>query len=407
MKPPLSSRSTDLSEEHTINHPIRTRALALRFGAIAFAAGLLVGCSSSGSTVAGATCPKGTSIAFMGRFDGVEAAQASPTERGAALAVDEFNAANPGCQITLDVHSGAGGADAAATAAQEIVAAPRVVAVVGPQFSGDVEKAGPVLDAGGVPFVSATATRTDLSARGWKMFHRIVGTNESLGTGAAHHALDTLNAGRIAVIDDGTPYSIDLAATVTRTLGDRASVVGGISDDPASIAAVVSELADFGPGDAVFFAGYERSAAALLHALRAAGNTSTFMGSDTLLSAAFLDAAGDEAEGVLATCQCAPLSKIAGGEDFATRFRASFPDVDPNDEYAAEAFDATNLILSTIAAGNHDRAALADALSSATWEGITRTIHFDTRGDVMDPVVWISEVRGGSFQPLLSVNGNG
>lgn len=389
-----------------MNHPTRTRTLAVWTGAIACAAVLLLGCSDSSSRATGASCPKGTSIAFMGRFDGVEAAAVSPTERGAQLAVDEFNAANPGCQVTLDVHSGAGGAEAAAAAAEEIVASPQVVAVVGPQFSGDVEKAGPVLEAGGVPFVTATATRTDLSAQGWSMFHRVVGTNESLGMGAAHYALDTLGAARIAVIDDDTPYSVDLAGTVTRTLGDRATVVGSISDDPASVPAVVAELADFGPGDAVFFAGYELPAARLLHALRAAGNTPTFMGSDTLPSAAFLDAAGPEAEGVIATCLCTPLSKLDGGEDFAARFRASYPDVDPNDEYAAEAFDATNLILSTIAAGNHDRSSVEHALATTTWTGLTRTFHFDSHGDVVDPVVWISAAHSGSFQPIVSVNGS-
>jgi branched-chain amino acid transport system substrate-binding protein len=387
--------------------PIRARPLAVSAGAIAIAAVLLLGCSSSSSDtssdVAGATCPEGTTIAFMGRFDEAEPVAASSTQLGARLAVDEFNAANPKCQVTLDVEAGSGGDAAATAAAKKIVASTQVLAVVGPQRSGDVEVAGPVFNTGGVPFVSATATRTDLSAQGWNMFHRVVGTNKSLGSAAAQYMTETLDAGKIAVIDDGTPYAADLAATVTNALGARATVVGTITDDPGSVGAIVAELAGFGTKDAVYFAGYELEAADLLRQMRVAGIGSTFVGSDTLPSATFLGAAGIDAEGVIATCLCAPLSKISAGEDFAKRFRAEFPNADPNDEYAAEAFDATNLILSTIAAGNHDRSSVANALSTTTWVGITRTINFDANGDVVDPVVWVSEVRGGSFQPIASV----
>ncbi len=393
-----------------MNHLIRTRPLATWAGAITLAAVLLLACSDSGSSTnasaGGAKCPKGTSIGFIGRFDGAEPAATSPTELGVQLAVDEFNAANPGCQITLAVESGSGGATAAATAAQKLVALPQLLAVVGPQFSSDVEKAGPVLDAGDVPFVSATATRTDLSAQGWSMFHRVVGTNKVLGIGAAHYISDTLGSAKVAVINDGTPYGADLASTVTSALGARATVVSTISDDPTSINAVVAQLAGFGAQDAVYFAGYELSASNLLHSVRAAGISSTFVGSDTLPSATFLDAAGPDAEGVIATCLCAPLSEISKGEDFATRFRAKFPNADPNDEYAAEASDATNLILATIAAGNHDRPSIAKALSSTTWDGITRTIQFNGQGDVMDPVVWVSTVSSGSFRAVGSVDGN-
>jgi branched-chain amino acid transport system substrate-binding protein len=391
-------------------NPLRTRPLAFAAGSIALAAVLLLGCSDSNSnansSAAGAKCPEGTTIAFMGRFDEAEPVIASSTQLGAQLAVDEFNAANPECQVTLDVEAGSGGDAAATTAAKKIAASPQVLAVVGPQRSGDVEVAGPELNAGGVPFISATATRTDLSAQGWKMFHRVVGTNKTLGSAAAHYMTETLDAAKIAVIDDGTPYAADLATTVTNALGAKATVVGTITDDPGSIGAIVAKLTGFGTKDAVYFAGYELEAADLLHQLRSAGIGSTFVGSDTLPSATFLDSAGNDAEGVIATCLCAPLSKITAGEDFGKRFRAEFPNADPNDEYAAEAFDATNLILSTIAAGNHDRSSIANALSTTTWVGITRTINFDVNGDVVDPVVWVSEVRGGSFQPITSVTGN-
>ena len=390
--------------------PNRTRPVATWAGAITLAAILLLGCSDSGSSTNasadGATCPKGTTIGFLGRFDGAEPAATSPTALGVQLAVDEFNAANPECQIALEVESGSGGATAAATAAQKLVASRQVLAVVGPQFSGDVEEAGPVLNTGGVPFVSATATRTDLSAQGWDMFHRVVGTNKTIGIGAANYMVKTLGAAKIAVIDDGTPYSIDLASTVTTALGASATAVGTITDAPGSVDDIVARLEGFGTEDAVYFAGYELKAAELLRQLRAANISSTFVGSDTLPSATFLEAAGENVEGVIATCLCAPLSEISKGEDFSSRFRASFPAADPNEDYAAEAFDATNLILATIAAGNHDRPSITNALSNITWEGITRSIQFNANGDVVDPVVWVSEVRGGSFRAIGSVNGN-
>ena len=384
--------------------------MAIWAGAIAVAAALLFGCSDPGSTsssTAGATCPKGTTIAYMGRFDETGSAPTSPTQLGTQLAVDEFNRANPKCQVALEVEAGSG-ADAAApaAAAKKIVANPQVLAAVGPYRSGDVETAGPVLEAGGVPFVSATATRTDLSAQGWKMFHRVVGTNKTLGSAAAQYLTNTLHASKVAVIDDGTPYAADLASTVSSALGTRATVVKTITKDPASVAAAVASLSGLGPNDAVYFAGYELPAADLLRQMRAAGITSTFVGSDTLLSTTFLDAAGKDGAGVITTCLCTPPSELPAGEDFSKRFRASFPDSDPSQEYAAESFDATNLILATIAAGNHDRSSIAKALATTTWNGITRTIQFDKNGEVVDPVVWVSKVSGRSFVPIGSVTTN-
>jgi branched-chain amino acid transport system substrate-binding protein len=378
------------------------RALAAATLSVAIAT--LAGCSPASESTASATCPEGLSVAFVGLFDQAPGESTSPAQLGANLAVAEFNAANPACQITLKVFGGDGGDAAAAVAAEQIVSNPEIVAVIGPQRSGEVLAAAPVLDFAGVPMVSATATRSDLSAQGWDTFHRVVGTNDNLDVGAALFIQQSLNATRVAVIDDGTPFATDLARIVTDALGADVDVVTTAAGDPASLDAVANQLASYGSDDVVYFAGYEMEAAALLKRLRTAGITASFIGPDTLPSDTFLAGAGADAEGVIATCLCTPLADLPTGEDFAKRFTTAFPDADPDIEYAVESFDATNVVLGAIAEGNVTRSKLNAALKATSWDGVTGSIEFDERGDVRNPRVWVTEVRNAAFVPLTSIN---
>ena len=74
--------------------------------------------------------------------------------------------------------------------------------------------------------------------------------------------------------------------------------------------------------------------------------------------------------------------------------------------FAGYEVKAANLLQQMRTAGNESRWSIATALSTATWDGITRNIRFDAKGDVVDPVVWVSKVQGGTFVAIGSVNTN-
>ena len=56
--------------------------------------------------------------------------------------------------------------------ARNLVADKKIIGIVGPPFSGESEAADPIFEAAGIPMITPSATRTTLSAKGWKMFHR-------------------------------------------------------------------------------------------------------------------------------------------------------------------------------------------------------------------------------------------
>ena len=81
--------------------------------------------------------------------------------------IDEFNAANPNCQIKYQQEDSQGDPAQAPAIAQKLVAQSDVIGVVGPAFSGETDASGPAYSEAGLVTVSPSATRVDLSTKGY------------------------------------------------------------------------------------------------------------------------------------------------------------------------------------------------------------------------------------------------
>ena len=77
---------------------------------------------------------------------------------GAKLAVDQFNKANAGCQITVKQFDTEGDPQKATQAAPQIVGDASVIALLGPAFSGETKATGAIFNQAGLVSVTASAT---------------------------------------------------------------------------------------------------------------------------------------------------------------------------------------------------------------------------------------------------------
>ncbi|NUO57602.1 MAG: branched-chain amino acid ABC transporter substrate-binding protein [Hamadaea sp.] len=339
----------------------------------------------------------GYKLAFFGALSGDNANLGRHPYDGVRLAVDQYNAANSACPVELSEFDSQGDEKLAPEVAQRVADDPRILGVVGPQFSGESEAAVPILDQYGVTAITATATRPALAEQGWKVFHRAVGSDAEQGPAAGRYIKRVLNSQRVIVIDDSSAYGKGLADEVRRVLAGVIVKSLSVRVKQTDFSREVADIAA-NQADAVFYGGYYAEAAPLLRQLRQAGVRAAFVAADGVKDPGLVEGAGvSAAEGAILTCPCVPPDRIKGG--FLTDFRAKFHR-EPG-TYAAEAYDAANILLAGINAGNHTRPSLLAYVDSYVGTGITKSFKFDNRGEVSSsPIaIWAYRVVDGHIIP--------
>jgi len=93
-------------------------------------------------------------IGFFGALSGENAGLVTPMKNGAALALDKYNAAHADCKVTLVDYDSQGDPAKAPALAQGAVSDAKVVAILGPAFSGESEAADPIFEAATLPTIT-------------------------------------------------------------------------------------------------------------------------------------------------------------------------------------------------------------------------------------------------------------
>src|ERR1700730_8354182 len=207
---------------------------------MAVSATIIAACSSSkkSSSVSSASGGGGAggcsaTIGFFGAITGASGALGTNERDGMRLAISQFEAANPSCKIGEVNFDSQGDPAQAPALAQKAVSNSALITLIGPAFSGESKVANPIFDQAGLPNVTVSATNPSLGTNGWKFWHRAVGTDNSQGPAAATYLAKTLNATKVAVLDDGSQYGKGIADIVRTTLkADNVTVTDSESIDP-------------------------------------------------------------------------------------------------------------------------------------------------------------------------------
>jgi branched-chain amino acid transport system substrate-binding protein len=361
------------------------QVLARAIGGVAII-GLIAGAaacnksSSSDDTAGGSNC--GYKLAFFGALTGSAANLGVNIEQGFELAVDQYNKQKGSDCITVAKFDSQGAAEVAPGVARSLVADKKILGIVGPPFSGESEAANPIFDEAGIPTITPSATRTSLSASGWKVFHRAVANDDAQGPAAASYIKDVLKAQKVFVADDQSAYGQGLADVVKSKLGslvvqsDKTEGDGKQTDFSALVQKVQSSGAT-----ALFYGGYYTNAGVIRKQLTAAGWKGTLLGGDGMKDPGLSKASGTQAAvGTVVTCPCSPPE--AAGGTFVNDYKAKWNVAAGT--YSDVAFDAANIFLQGIDAGNNTTEKLNTYLSTVNYKGIANTYKFTDKGE-LDP----------------------
>jgi branched-chain amino acid transport system substrate-binding protein len=194
-----------------MNRRVMTVAMAL--GALAVA-----GCGSSGggNAASGPSPVKNcvASIGFEGPITGPVAVLGTEQLHFAQLALSMDNQAN---KTKISVVQGDTQLQPAqaTTVTQQFTSNSKIVAVVGPAGSQEVQAVGPLFGRAGVAFISGSATNATLTAGKNPTFLRVVSKDSVQGPQDANYIVNTLHPKAVMIVDDQEAYSTGLVAAMT------------------------------------------------------------------------------------------------------------------------------------------------------------------------------------------------
>jgi branched-chain amino acid transport system substrate-binding protein len=173
----------------------------------------VAGCSSSssGTTASGTTKSCVASVGMEGPLTGPVAVLGQEQLHFAQLALAKDNLANK-TRISIVQGDTQLNPAQATTVTQQLTSNSKIVAVVGPAGSQEVEAVGPLMARAGMPFISGSATATALTTGKYPTFFRTVSNDGVQGPQDAHYIINNLHPKALMIVDDQEAYSTGLVS---------------------------------------------------------------------------------------------------------------------------------------------------------------------------------------------------
>lgn len=194
---------------------MKTRSIIAVLAAAIFVVGCGSSKKSSSSTAASAGGSKSctASVGFEGPITGQVAVLGDEQLAFAKLAVKQDNQAN-GTKISLVQGDTQLQPAQATTVTQQFISNSKIVGVVGPAGSQEVEAVGPLFGRAGLAFISGSATNTTLTAGKNPTFFRVVSRDSVQGPEDANYAIAHLHPKGVMIVDDQEAYSTGLTSVM-------------------------------------------------------------------------------------------------------------------------------------------------------------------------------------------------
>ncbi|KAB2319745.1 branched-chain amino acid ABC transporter substrate-binding protein [Betaproteobacteria bacterium SCN1] len=375
-------------------------------GALAIAcAVLMAGCGDKPQTEASGE--KTLLIGQVSPLTGPQAHLGKDNENGARLALDEINAAGltlNGEKFVLALRSEDDAADpkTATTVAQKLVDE-GVAGVIGHLNSGATIPASKIYFDNGIPQISPSATAIAYTTAGFKTAYRVMTNDAQQGSVLGMFAVSKLGAKRVAIVDDRTAYGQGLADEVAKAVTAAGGTVVAreyTSDRATDFMAILTSIKGKSP-DLIFFGGMDPQAAPMIKQMKQLGMTAKFLGADGTQTPKFIELAGADAEGALASNPGLPLDAMPGGAAFRAKFEAKYGKIQ---NYAPYAYDAVYVMVDAMKrAGSSDPAKYLAELPKTDYSGVTGHIRFDAKGDITGGAVTLYQVKDGKWQTVETV----
>ncbi|MFR9780301.1 branched-chain amino acid ABC transporter substrate-binding protein [Micromonospora sp. MS34] len=332
-------------------------------GSAAVAAMMLSACGNGLASGGGGSSDNGPIVlGMLTPMSGSSSAIGPYMKNGAQLAVDEINGKGGvnGRKLELKVEDEACDAKSATAGANKLVTE-GVKISVGGYCSGATLPTLPIFEKADVPMLIPAANSNELVKQHKKNVFLINGTGVQQSD-AGLKFMKKVGATKVALMDDNTSYSKDIADTTAKlltgspALAGRESVTAGESDYSANVHAILKSQPDF-----IYWTGYYQEGGLIIRQLRQAGYTGKIMVADGSVDQKLVDIAGPAvAEGVFATMTQTP-DTIQGADKWIADYKSKFG-ADPG-PYSTQAYDAVRVAAEAVKqAGSTDGSAVIKAL---------------------------------------------
>ncbi|MBT2530839.1 branched-chain amino acid ABC transporter substrate-binding protein [Arthrobacter sp. ISL-48] len=342
-----------------------------------------------------ATCPATTTLAYAGAQTGPNAQLGINIFNGIQLAINQHNAANPGCQVVFKKFDTEGDPNKATGPVTQVVSEPDTIGVIGLPFSGESKATGNIFEQKGLVHITPSATNPGLTGNGWTTFFRGLGNDAVQGPAAAKFLTGKLGAKKVYLVQDDSDYGIGLGTSTTAALGGALAGSDKVTTGQKDFSAVISKIMN-SKADAVFYSGYYAEAAPFDQQLSGKGFTGTFVAPDGVKDDQFIKQAGDASSNAYFTCPCIPGELIP---DFASAYKEVSKGVEPG-TYSIEGYDAATVLLSGIDAGKQTRADLLSWVKTYDKDGLSKHYKWDAKGELQAPTVYGYKVENAKIVPI-------
>ena len=338
------------------------------------------------SVPAASAAVKTYTIGYQGPLSGGEASTGIDEQNAVKYAIKLFEAKNKNIKIKLVSIDDQGDPAVAGTVAPGVASNKSVLGVVGPAYSGATIASLPYYKSVNMALISPSATRVSLTDPtspdfGGPIFHRVVGKDDLQGPALAKYATAGVKAAKVFVFDDQSAYAVPLRGFVEAGLKKvaGASVVGGdsVPNTTTDFSPTIAKIATSG-ANVVIYTGYYSQAAVFIKQLRDSGSKAVFAGGDGVFNQEFPKLAGAAAEG-------SKVTGVGGLAGISAKLEADFKKKMgvSSGVYSVESYDAANILLSGIKAGNTTRAKMLAYVKAYKGKSVSgNTIKFDKNGDI-------------------------
>ena len=296
-----------------------------------------------------------------------------------------------------------------------------VVGWIGPFDSECAAVEIPILNQAGLGMVSPANTALGLTKpsgesgepekyypTGNRNYTRVIVADDKQGRAGAVWMRDE-GVKSVYILDDQETYGKGLADQFQKGAEDLGIQVLGrqsIDGKAANYRSLMSQIAQTQP-DAVYFGGITQNNAGQLVSDKVGAGMSNddviFMGPDGIFEDAFIDAAGDSAEGIYVTVGALPGSELPGkGQDFVQKYKDEYgSDVEA---YTAYGYEAANVLLDAIQRDydNHGEVTregvVQELFNTKDYDGVLGTWSFDQDGDTTLTQLSGQKVENGKFE---------
>ncbi len=230
---------------------------------------------------------------------------------------------------------------------------------------------------------------------------RVISDDRQSGYALATYIFEEMKHERVAVIRANNRYGrvgiMEYSGVAVR-LGHPMMIEERFEDGETDFEMQLKNIKETSP-DAILIWGNAKESALILKQIRKMGMKQPVFGSDRVVSPEFLKIAGQDAEGIVTTCQYNPDADIPELKAFQKNYSKRFgmePDV-----FAAHAFDGMNMIIKAIHKVGLNRVLIRDVLSDLKtfqgYQGITGEIILDgSWNDIGE--IWMAKVKNGEFE---------